>query len=483
MAVVRSPEGLDDAIESAKRIARSAFDDDRLILERYIARPRHVEVQVLADSHGSVVHLGERDCSVQRRHQKVLEETPAPNLDPSIRSRLCESAVSFAAAATYVGAGTCEFLLASSGEFGFIEMNARLQVEHPVTEAVTGLDLVELQLRVAMSETLPLAQDEISSSGHAVEVRVYAEDPHEGAFLPQAGSIEHVRWPEAARVDAGIEEGTTVTTNYDPLLAKIVVHASDREAALQSLSNALDETEILGPRTNLSFLRDVVDDQVVRRGDATTDWLEGAYGSWRRPVLKADVAEPVIALAAAAEVARAQTRPSRDPWQTIGPWRGMQRVETFVVLRHGGQELAVRVASRPAPGSGRYEVGKAEIQRTGDCHGWTVGDERLAAARTEDAWLIWHSDQFEIGVGPAPRKPTAAQNRLESPLPGQVIAVHVEPGQRVAEGDEIVVVEAMKMEHAIKAPTAGTIRAVLCTSGDQVERGQALVDFAPDTAT
>ncbi len=478
MAVVQSPEEIDEAIESARRIARAAFDDDRLILERYIAAPRHVEVQVLADSQGHVVHLGERDCSVQRRHQKVLEETPAPNLDPSIRRRLCESAVLFASAAGYAGAGTCEFLLSPGGEFGFIEMNARLQVEHPVTEAVTGLDLVEVQLRVAQGEELPFAQDRISSSGHAIEVRVYAEDPHEGAFLPQAGRIEHVRWPQEARVDAGIEEGTIVTTNYDPLLAKVIVHASDRETALQDLSNALDETEILGPRTNLAFLRDVVDDEVVRRGEATTDWLESAYGSWHRPAITADAGEPVIALAAAAEVAHAQSRPSRDPWQTLGGWRGAQRVETSVVLRHDGQELAVRVN-----GSNPYVVDKAEIRRSDDCHGWTVAGARLAAAHIEEVWLIWHSDQFEIAVGPALRRLTAAQNRLESPLPGQVIAVHVEPGQHVAEGDEIVVVEAMKMEHAIKAPAAGTIRAVLCASGDQVERGKALVDFEPDAPT
>jgi len=478
MAVVRSPEDIDDAIESARRVARAAFDDDRLILERYIAHPRHVEVQVLADSHGHVVHLGERDCSVQRRHQKVLEETPAPNLAPAIRDRLCESAVSFATTATYVGAGTCEFLLARDGECGFIEMNARLQVEHPVTEAVTGLDLVELQLRVAMGEALPFAQDEISSSGHAVEVRVYAEDPHEGAFLPQAGRIEHVRWPRTARVDAGIEEGTVVTTNYDPLLAKIVVHALDRETALKSLAGSLDETEILGPRTNLSFLRDIVEDQVVRRGDATTDWLEGAYGGWRRPALTDDAGEPAVALAAAAEVAFAQSRPSRDPWQTLGGWRGTGRWEATAVLRIDGQELAVRVTGRSP-----YEVGKAEIKKSDDCHGWSVASARLAAARVEGAWLVWHSDQFELAVGAAPRKLTAAQNRLESPLPGRVIAVHVEPGQRVAEGDEIVLVEAMKMEHAIKAPAAGTIRAVLCASGGQVERGQALVDFTPDVPT
>ncbi len=475
MSVVRSLDDLNDAVGSARRIALAAFDDGRLILERYLEHPRHVEVQVLADTHGNLVHLGERDCSLQRRHQKVLEESPAPNLEDATRVRLCESAVSFARAGGYVGAGTCEFLLSPSGDFGFIEMNARLQVEHPVTEAVTGLDLVELQLRVALGEALPFGQDDIRSSGHAIEVRVYAEDPHEGSFLPQAGRIEHVRWPDSARVDAGIEEGSDVTTHYDPLLAKIVVYSLDREAAMRDLAASLNQTEILGPRTNIAFLRDVVADDVVRRGSVATDWLESAYGGWRRAPSPSDSGEPAVVVAAAAEVDRSRERSSSDPWQTIGAWRGTNGAATVVVLRSDENEMAVRVA-----GTGPYEVGKREVRRSDDCHGWSVDGERVAAARTSDAWLVWDADQHELAVGPATRKLKAVANRLESPLPGQVIAVHVEAGQHVAEGDEIVVVEAMKMEHAIKAPAVGTIRAVLCSPGDQVERGQALVDFEPD---
>ncbi|MEX0873741.1 MAG: biotin carboxylase N-terminal domain-containing protein [Actinomycetota bacterium] len=478
MSFVDSPGDIDDAVATARRIARAAFDDDRLILERYIEHPRHVEVQVLVDAFSNVVHLGERDCSLQRRHQKILEESPAPNLDQGTRSRLCDAAVAFARAGGYVGAGTCEFLLVRDGEFGFIEMNARLQVEHAVTEAVTGLDLVELQLRIAMGEQLPFAQDEVRHEGHAVEVRVYAEDPNDGGFLPQAGRVEHVRWPATARVDSGIEEGTVVSPHYDPLLAKIVVHAEDRDEALRELTQTLVSTEILGPRTNLAFLRAVVGDDVVRRGAVTTDWLEPAYRHWQRHAVATNSDDRAVAVAAAAEVGAPRERKTSEPWVSLGSWRGGHEAATLVVVRPEGAEVLVRVA-----GTGPYSVGPHELARSDDCHGWTVDGRRAAAARTPEGWLVWDGDQYEIAVGPAQRRPTAAAPRLESPLPGQVIAVHVDAGQRVATGDEIVVVEAMKMEHAIRAPVEGVIRAVLCAAGDQVERGQALVDFEPDPST
>jgi len=443
MTVVEREGDLVAALSSSRRVARAAFDDDRLLLEHYLASPRHIEVQVMADAQGHVIHLGERDCSLQRRHQKLMEETPAPNLDRRVRESLWDAAVSLAAHADYVGAGTCEFLVAGDTT-GFIEMNARLQVEHPVTELVTGLDLVELQLRVALGEALPITQGQVRSDGHAIEVRVYAEDPAE-QFLPQTGRVLHVRWPDGARVDTGIEVGTDVTADYDPLLAKIVVHGEDRPAAVHGLQRALRDTEILGPRTNVGFLQTIAREDAVVTGTVTTDWLD-AYGPWTHAELDPDAA----AAAAAAEVERLTDTRSPDPWSRLA------RDATTIVLRPDGVERAFVVRRGESPG--RYPM-----------------------VRTDDAWLVWsHGAQHEIPVGPAPRRlAEAGPAHLDSPLPGQVIAVRVAGGDHVHEGAELVVVEAMKMEHAIRAPADGTVTAVKCAPGDKVDRGQSLVDFEP----
>ncbi len=462
MTVVRKAADLDDALASARRLAGAAFGPSektgRLILERYIDGPRHVEVQIIADSRGTVVHLGERDCSLQRRHQKILEESPAPHLDEHVRRTLHDAAVSFATHAHYVGAGTCEFLVSNDGSVGFIEMNARLQVEHPVTEMVTGLDLVELQLRVALGEALPAIDPK--PNGHAIEVRVYAEDPANG-FIPQAGRIEHVRWPDPGgsgvspdgkvRVDAGIDVGTSVPTFYDPMLAKVIVHDADRAAALHRLALALTEIEILGVRCNVAFLAQLIRDPVVQQGLVTTDWLSTAGRD--RSVPATTTPECAVEIAAAAEARMLAATRSHDPFATLGAWRSGGSGVTTIVLRPDGVERVV----------------------TAD-----PGVEVRAAVRTTEAWLVWaEGDQHEIPVGPARRRATAGPARLDSPLPGQVVAVRVQSGQSVAQGDELVVVEAMKMEHAINAPAAGVVRAVLCAAGDQVNRGQALVDFEP----
>jgi acetyl/propionyl-CoA carboxylase alpha subunit len=476
MTVVEQAEDLADALSSARRIATAAFGDDRMILERYVAGPRHVEVQVFADHHGNVVHLGERDCSLQRRHQKILEESPAPNLDDTVRARLHDAAVAFARRAGYVGAGTCEFLVSADGDIGFIEMNARLQVEHPVTEMVTGVDLVELQLRVAQGEALPATN--ARPRGHAIEVRVYAEDPE--GFLPQAGRVLHVRWPAVARIDTGVEEGTDVSTHYDPLLAKIVVHADDRDGALDALARALGDTELLGPRTNLAFLSDVIHDPVVRSGAITTDWL-GTRPAWTWPSRPDDDAR-AAAVAAGAELERVLRTRTVDPWSSLGPWRAGGARGVPVVVRDATGEHALSV-----DGAGPFVVDGTEIVRDDDCHGWRIGDERerVAAARDdgEPEWLVWIAGvPYEIGIGPAVRRlAAAAGGRIESPLPGQVVKVLARAGQHVTAGEELVVVEAMKMEHSIRAPSDGTVSAVHCAAGDQVDRGRSLVDFEPDT--
>jgi 3-methylcrotonyl-CoA carboxylase alpha subunit len=485
MAVVAGVDELDDALASARRIASGAFGDDRLILERYVAGPRHVEVQVFGDAAGSVIHLGERDCSLQRRHQKILEESPAPNLDAAVRERLHDAAVAFATHAGYVGAGTCEFLVSAGGDIGFIEMNARLQVEHPVTEMVTGLDLVELQLKVAMGERLGIAQSDVSLHGHAIEARVYAEDPD--GFLPQAGRVLHVRWPNGVRVDTGIEEGTEVSTHYDPLVAKLVVHTDDRADALEALRHAIRETELLGPRTNLTFLADVLDDPAVVAGTITTDWLDRRE-AWRWPRSPDDESLAWM-IAAGAELHDVLQTPTSDPWTALGPWRAGGSTGVPIVLRDtGGSERVLSVQGR-GPFVVRNDGGTAVVRRDDDRHGWRIGEHgaRAATARDEtdpDAVrrLVWISGMsYELLVGPAPRRLAAAAGaHVVSPLPGQVVKVLVTSGQQVQAGDELVVVEAMKMEHSITAPVSGTVHAVLCAPGDQVDRGRSLVDFEPD---
>jgi 3-methylcrotonyl-CoA carboxylase alpha subunit len=493
MAVVRNEDDLIPALASARRVAAGAFGDSKLILERYLPAPRHVEVQVMADSFGNVVHLGERDCSLQRRHQKILEETPSPIVSPALRERLTGAAVALCRHVGYRNAGTCEFLVDEDGEtFGFIEMNARLQVEHPVTEMVTGLDLVELQLRVAMGEALPLTQADITPSGHAVEVRLYAEDPDAG-FLPQSGRLLHLRWPDEARVDSGVDEGAEVTTHYDPMLAKVIVHADDRPAALDCLSVALAETEVLGLRTNLPFLRMLAEDETVRAGQVTTTWLESAYAGWTSGVDDAGVPEAAVALAGAAEAARILAEAGRsgpDPWAAAGPWRHLEPGPTHVVVQAGTESAEASPESRgeqlvDVRGTGPFRVGEhtlvpadPEHEPDLDTHGWSVDGRRAAAVATPGlVHVYWDGQPYELALGITPRLVDAEGGpaQLGAPMPGTVIALKVAAGDAVERGQALVVVEAMKMELEVKAPADGVVSAVLCHIGEAVTKGQALV--------
>ena len=507
MAVVRQEGDLMGALASARRVAAGAFGDTKLLLERYLPAPRHVEVQVIADSFGNVVHLGERDCSLQRRHQKILEETPSPIVSPALREQLTGAAVALCRHVGYRNAGTCEFLVEDDGPsgndpvFGFIEMNARLQVEHPVTEMVTGLDLVELQLRVAMGEPLPLTQDDVTPSGHAIEVRLYAEDPDSG-FLPQSGRVLHLRWPDEARVDSGVDEGAEVTTYYDPMLAKVIVHADDRAAALDELSDALAQIEVLGLRTNLPFLRMLAADETVRAGQVTTTWLESAYAGWTSGVDDRAVPDEAVALAGAAEAARVlSVRGGVDPWSAAGPWRHLEPGPTHVVVQvPPGVEDGVGV-SPDSPrlgaerlvdvrGTGPFRVGdhdlvQAEAAHEPDgtgCltsgHGWSLDGTRAAAVSTPGlVHVYWDGHPYELPLGIKPRLVDAEGGaaQLGAPMPGPVIAVKVVAGDAVERGQTLVVVEAMKMELEVKAAADGTVSAVLCTAGEAVKKGQPLV--------
>ena len=464
MQLVTKGSDLGDALARARRTARAAFGDERLILERAIERPRHVEIQLLADAHGTVLVLGERDCSAQRRHQKVVEETPSPAVDPTLRARMSEAAMALAKAVGYVNAGTCEFIVDESGEFFFLEVNARLQVEHPVTELVWGVDLVEQQLRIAMGERLAL---DATPRGHAIEVRLYAEDPS-GGFLPSTGRIALLEWPDGARIDSGIEEGSAVTADYDPMLAKVIVHADDRAAALEGLTAALRGSTVLGVRTNERFLRNLLSTPAMRAGDVDTGVIERSPDLARGPGEAPAEARALAAAAFAANIAL--TVDPRDPWRALSGWRGGGPAALTVVL----DDRAERVR-----GTGPYTVAGHAVARGEKAGHWTVdGEEGVAARDGDEVWVKWRGETYVLDTAGQERSVDAlAGTEITAPMPGVVLAVHARAGQRVKRGDLVCVVEAMKMELRVEAPGDGTVTKVLCAQGDQVKRGQRLAEF------
>jgi len=448
---VRDPDRLFDALATARREASTAFGDDRLILERLAEGARHVEVQVLFDAHGNGVHLGERDCSLQRRHQKILEETPSPAVAPEMRRRLTDAALALAAAVAYRNAGTCEFLLTERGEPAFLEMNTRLQVEHPVTEAVTGRDLVADQLRIAAGETMGVSQDDIRWTGHAVEVRLYAEDAEDG-FLPATGRIEALRWPvgDGIRVDTGIVLGTEIGARFDPMLAKVVAHGADRAEAFARLTLALDDTLVLGVVTNLRFLRWLVRQPMVLAGEARTDTLDRLWppDDWAdRTALPEDAWRTAAA-------ALAQTGDA-DPW--ADGWR----LNAGATVRLETGDLA-RVVDVTPPGERFPLVLAADVAHV-DVVGRSV-PFRIAAPPDVDRAARAAATHLSVG-GVAD---------LVAPMPGAVLSVHVAVGASVAAGDPIVTLEAMKMEHAVVAPVDGHVTELAVRPGEQVGRGQRL---------
>jgi len=482
------------AAETARREAESAFGDGRLIVERYVRAPRHVEVQVIGDRHGNLVHCFERECSIQRRHQKLVEEAPAPRLDDELRAKLHADAVSLARAIGYDNAGTVEFVLDDeAGEAYFLEMNTRLQVEHPTTEFVTGLDLVELQLRCAAGERLPIEQDDVQIEGWSIEVRVNAEDPAK-KFLPRTGVIDHLAWPQAEglRIETGVRSGSEISAFYDSLMAKVVTHAATREQAIARMIDALDRTECFGPANNLAFLRQIVDSAPFRAGDLDTHFLERHFPKGLAP--PAEVL-PIPMHAAAALVLAAPTdHPDASPWQQLGSWRLLEgagspasshwflqrgaRIHPVRVVADGtvdwGEGLrAVAVRDR---GAGLFELEcegnlfALRVSRVGDRIGLVYAGERseLRAIPREQAW---RSATESHGV---------ASSALVAPFPGQIAQLRVVAGDRVGEGDVLVVLEAMKMLHNLSAAGSGVVAEICCEVGAAVGAGDVLVRF--DTA-
>ena len=413
MKIARSTDQMADALAAARREAKASFGDDTLFIERLIEQPRHVEIQVFADNHGHVVHLFERECSAQRRHQKMLEESPCPALSPAVRARMGEAAIATARAVDYRNAGTCEFLLEGSGDsarFYFLEMNTRLQVEHPVTECVTGVDLVHAQLRVASGEPLPFTQEGLSQRGHAIECRIYAEDPSQG-FLPQAGTLERYSEPQGPgiRVDSGVRQGSEVSVFYDPMLAKLIVHAETRDAARRRALTALGSYRIGGIRTNIELLKQILAHPQFVNGSIDTGFLDREVQA-----LVASIPATVDVEAAVTASTSASAIVAKDPFVGLAGWR---------------------------------------------VDGRTTWTGAATSARTA-------------------RRQTRNDSGVMSPMPATVVAIKTATGETVAEGDTVIVLEAMKMELPIKAPRSGVVKAIHCAKGDLVQPGVTLLEIA-----
>jgi len=500
MRRVDRSEDFDAALVSCKREAKSSFADEHVLVEKYVLKPRHIEIQVFGDTHGHVVHLFERDCSVQRRHQKVLEEAPAPGMTEARRAAMGKAAVDAAKAVGYVGAGTVEFIANQDGSFYFMEMNTRLQVEHPVTEMITGLDLVEWQLRVAAGEPLPLTQEQLTIDGHALEARIYAEDPDRG-FLPSTGKLLHLVPPaetDQVRVDTGVEQGDEITPFYDPMIAKLIVWGSDRRQALARMRQALAQYRVVGVSNNVEFLARLVSTPSFANADLDTGLIE------RETALlfpaESTVPDDVWLLAAFAELKReariaeksASNGPDRDsPWRLLDGWRLNGRAVRSMTLRYGEATQIVTIES--AVGGHRLGLDGQSVFARGTLGPDSqvqaqLGERRLRAAVVAAgerrhvffegrSWPIVVVDTLNVGG-----RGEELEGGMKAPMPGKVIALVATTGVRVEKGAPLLVLEAMKMEHTIVAPSAGTVKTFHYAPGDQVADGAELVEFEAATA-
>jgi 3-methylcrotonyl-CoA carboxylase alpha subunit len=505
MRVVEEAAKFAEALAGAKREAKASFADDHVLVEKYLTRPRHIEIQVFADRHGNCLHLFERDCSIQRRHQKVIEEAPAPGMDAARRQAMGLAAVAAARAIGYLGAGTVEFIADQDGTFYFMEMNTRLQVEHPVTEMITGQDLVEWQLLVAAGGPLPLKQDQLGIDGHAVEVRLYAEDPARN-FLPSTGTLVHLRLPEEGphvRVDTGVREGDSVTPFYDPMIAKVIVHDRDRPSAMRRMARLMGETEVVGVATNAQLLKALCSHPAFVGGEIDTGFIErhrdelfaAAHAANDRALAVATLAR----LVEWREAADAAARASGDPWS---PWN---RRDGFRLLDEGydevrwkdGERELVVIAHRRRDGGLRLDLPggslEARVRRSDEGRlAIRLGDETFVAtvvrrptAEGVDYTLFADGATARLRlVDPLDvtqyETAGAADASVRSPLPGKIIDLRVKAGDRVSKGQPLLVLEAMKMEHTLTAPTDGTVKSVRYAVGEQVTEGAELVEFEED---
>jgi 3-methylcrotonyl-CoA carboxylase alpha subunit len=493
MRIVSSASELAAAVVSAKREAKAAFGDDRMLIEKFVQNPRHIEVQVIGDSHGNLVSLFERECTLQRRHQKVIEEAPSPTLDAVSREAVCAAARKAAAAVNYVGAGTIEFVSDGKNVF-FIEMNTRLQVEHPVTELITGIDLVEWQLRVAFGEKLPLRQDQITLNGHAIEARVYAENPHKN-FMPSVGRIKTWRLPEPSnglRIDAGYREGDAVSPHYDAMLAKVIAWAPAREAAIERLNRALEESDVRGIVTNIPFLSALITHPQVRANAIDTGFIE-------RELKKLTPAAPLpgdLELCAAVtaillQESRAFFAEADSPWQTAG-WMPVGRRQRTFVFRHGQgteHEICLHYGNGPA----KWSIGEREFLFTFlttaeggfDLTLDGIKSHIFAVIEGHELYLRTRNGRFDLHwVDPfgGDDEEQVGEDKIVAPLPGTVVALLAEVGATLEKGAPILTLEVMKMEQTLRAPFAGVLKAIKCKVGDIVQEGVELAEVEPAAA-
>jgi len=498
MKVVETGDRFEAALASAQREAAAAFGDARVLIEKYLLRPRHIEMQVFADSHGNAVHLFERDCSVQRRHQKVLEEAPAPGMTAARRRQMGSAAVAAARAVGYTNAGTVEFIADERGEFYFMEMNTRLQVEHPVTEMITGLDLVEWQLRVAAGEKLPLTQEQLSINGHAIEARVYAEEPARD-FLPAAGTIRRLRQPVTdahVRIDTGVREGDDIGVHYDPMIAKLIVWDVDRAAALRRMRAALADYQIVGPGTNVQFLLALVSHRAFAQAHREPGLLDTGLIARHRDELLPETkpaSDAILALAVLSELAsidaqaRAEALASGDPWSpwhARDGWRMNEDNHHVFAFQDGERNVQVTAHYRRDGFMLDLPGGSCHARAEAEADGRLVAD--LGGSRIHGT-VVRQADQLTVFTGGVSHRlvlhvfkaidDEQGGGSLAAPMPGNVVQVLVHAGARVAKGQPLMIIEAMKMEHTIAAPAAGTVKEVLFGAGDQVRDGEQLFQF------
>ena len=496
MRIVRESGEFAANLESCQREACNAFGRDRVLLERYIEQPRHIEIQVFGDSHGGAIHLGERECSAQRRYQKVLEESPSPFLTTELRAQMGAAAVQAAHAIDYANAGTVEFIMGQGGDFYFMEINTRLQVEHPVTEEVTGLDLVEWQLRIAAGEHLPLAQEQVTQTGHAIEVRLYAEDPDAG-FLPGSGTLQTLRLPAASkhvRIDSGVIEGDTVTIFYDPMIAKLIVWDEDRPRALARMRDALAACEIDGPKSNIGFLERLTRHPTVTEGRIDTGYLDRHLDEFLSPavldqdlLLAAAVTRLLVQEAEARERAAASSDPG-SPWGIADGWRLGHGSARRLAFAHG--EACIELVAHGHAGEYRIELDDAFHEISGArLHDGMLslrldGTMRRLHASADAARVLVHDGRQRLRLNSVEvyRRQGAgsdtAEHRIRAPMPGRVVLVQAKPGDAVSAGDVVLVIEAMKMELALKAPRDGVVAEIRTTAGEFVEAEAVLATLA-----
>ena len=497
MRIVRNAGEFIAQLESCQREAKNAFGRDRVLLERYVESPRHIEIQVFGDTHGHAIHLNERECSAQRRYQKVFEESPSPFLTPELRAAMGAAAVQAARAIDYVNAGTVEFIVAPDGGFYFMEINTRLQVEHPVTELTTGLDLVEWQLRVACGEALPLGQADVPQRGHAIEVRLYAEDPDAG-FLPGSGKLETLRLPALdthTRIDSGVVEGDTVTIFYDPMIAKLIVWDEDRPRALARLRDALAQCDLVGPKSNIEFLERLARHPAIVEGRIDTGYLDRHLDEFLAPAQ----ADPTLLLAAACATLLAQESDARDaaatsgdptsPWAIADGWRlghagrrtlaFLHRDERVELVAHGAAgEYRIEHAGQSHVVEGaRLAEGTSSLRLDGQSRRFRIlqGPGRIVVHDGAQRWVGEPVSMYQ----PAAGGDAQGGGRINAPMPGRVVLVKAKPGDTVEQGQELLIMEAMKMELAIKAPRAGVVAEIRAQAGEFVDADRVLATLEP----